>query len=163
MKTIEIFLQKLDIAVTRYEHPAVFTCEQAEQHCATIPGAKSKNLFIRNEKGTQHYLIVVSAEKRINLQALASQLNEKRLSFASQERLMRYLKLTPGSVSPFGLINDTDKHVVVIIDNDLTRHEIVAFHPNINTATLTITTDDFKKFLTTCGNTTHYINLPVNL
>lgn len=160
MKSLELFLQELNIAVTRYEHPAVFTCEQADQHCASIPGGKSKNLFIRNEKGDKHYLVVVEAQKRVNLHALAQQLHEKRLGFASPERLMRYLKLTPGSVSPFGLIHDTQKQVAVLVDNDLMLHDFVAFHPNSNTATLTIATSDFKKFLNFCGNTIQYLTIP---
>lgn len=162
MKTIEHVLQELGITYTRYEHPAVFTCQQADEHCAMIPENKSKNLFLRNEAGTQHYLVTVPAEKRIDLKALAQLLGERRFGFASPERLAKYLKLLPGAVSPFGIINDTQKHVIVVIDNELLTHDTVAFHPNINTATLVISTADFKKFLAASGNRILFHTLPVN-
>lgn len=150
-------LEELDISYTKYEHPPVYTVEEAEQHWGNITGAHCKNLFLRNKKGKNHYLVVVECSKRVDLKALTKRLGEDRLSFASAERLMRYLGLEPGAVSPFGLINDRDKSVVVLIDQDLKEATHVNFHPNVNTATVGITIADFEKFLARCGNSIRYL------
>ena len=94
----------------------------------------------------------------MDLKALTSRLGEDRLSFASPERMMRYLGLEPGAVSPFGLINDRENAVVVVIDQDLKEASHVNFHPNVNTATVGITFADFEKFLTHCGNPIRYLS-----
>jgi len=152
-------LEKLGIAYVKHEHPPVYTVDQAEQYWEDIEGTHCKNIFLRNKKGKRHYLVILLASKKADLNALERQLGEDKLSFASPERLMRYLGLEPGSVSPFGLINDSKKEVQVIIDRDLRRAEIVNFHPNINTATVGIDFTDFEKFLAWCGNPVRYIKL----
>lgn len=151
-------LRELDISYTKHEHPPVYTVEEAEQHWENITGAHCKNLFLRNKKGKNHYLVIAKSEKRVDLKALTSRLGEDRLSFASPERMMRYLGLEPGAVSPFGLINDRENAVVVVIDQDLKEASHVNFHPNINTATVGITFADFEKFLTHCGNPIRYLS-----
>lgn len=150
-------LEKLNISYVRHEHPPVFTVEQAEQHWENITGAHCKNLFLRNKKGNRHYLVILESSKRVDLKALNNRLGEDRLSFASPERLMRYLGLETGAVSPFGLINDAQKDVQVVIDNDLKRAEQVNFHPNVNTATIGIGFADFEKFLSLCGNSIRFL------
>lgn len=97
--------------------------------------------------------------KRLDLKSLAVFLNESKLSFASPEKMMEYLGITPGSVSAFGLINDVDKVVRVIVDEDLLKFDKQGYHPNINTATLIISTKDFKKFLNWTGNKVIYKSL----
>lgn len=79
--------------------------------------------------------------------------------FARPDELMQWLKLTPGSVTPFGLIHDTTHHIMVMVDNDLLVYELVGFHPNINTATLVLSSSDFQKFLTACGIQARYCTL----
>lgn len=150
-------LEDLQIRWTRYEHPAVFTVEEAERHWAPIPATHCKNLFLRNKKATAHYLAIVESSKRVDIGALTARLNEDRLSFASPERLATYLGLTPGSVSPFGLIHPGAKDVRVVIDADLRRAESVAFHPNINTATIVLAWTDFERFLERRGNIVRYV------
>lgn len=145
-------LEELGIEYQRFEHPPVHTVQEARQHREGLPGGSTKNLFLRNKKGSRHYLLVAEADKRVDLKRLRQCCGEAALSFASPERLNRYLGLTPGSVSPFGIINDSEKRVVVIVDRDLLRHEALAFHPNVNTATLVIRTEDFRRFLDYCGN-----------
>jgi Ala-tRNA(Pro) deacylase len=157
MKTIYDILKELNIPYEKHDHPAVFTVEEAEKYDRDIPGGKSKNLFLRNKKGDIHYLVVAESTRKIDLKQLSSQLFAGNLSFASPERLLKYLDLTPGSVSPFGLINDTSKSVKVVIDNGLLKHEKVGFHPNVNTSTLVIKSDDLKKFLEWTGNNVVYI------
>jgi len=151
-------LGELDISFTKHEHPPVYTVEEAEQHWENITGAHCKNLFLRNKKGKNHYLVLAESGKRVDLKALTSRLGEDRLSFASPERMMRYMGLEPGAVSPFGLINDRENTVVVVIDRDLRDASHVNFHPNVNTATVGITFADFEKFLIHCGNLIRYLS-----
>lgn len=150
-------LEELGIDYELHSHPAVYTVDEAVQHWQHIQGAHPKNLFLRNDKGKRHYLVIVDHSKQVNLKNLQQQLGSSRLSFASERRLETYLGLTPGSVSGFGIINDPDRQVEVVIDRDLMTYEHISFHPNINTATLTITTAGFKKFLDYCGNKVRYV------
>lgn len=152
-------LERLQIRWQRYEHPPVFTVEQAEEHWAPIAATHCKNLFLRNQKGTTHYLVVLEHTRRADLKALASKIGDDRLSFASPERLEKYLGLTPGAVSPFGLINPGARDVRVILDADLRNAETVAFHPNVNTATITLSFADLQRFLEDRGNVVRYVTL----
>jgi Ala-tRNA(Pro) deacylase len=145
-------LTSLGIAYERFEHPPVATVEEAANHWAGIDAAHCKNLFLRNQKGNRHYLVIIAHTKRADLRAVANQIGDGKLSFASPERLMTYLGVTPGSVSPAGLINDRDHHVRVFIDRDLKNATRISFHPNVNTATLTVAFADFQRFLAACRN-----------
>ncbi len=150
-------LKALGIAVERHEHPPVATVEEAEAHWAPIGAMHFKNLFLRNQKGTRHYLVIIRHLKRANLRSIADQLGDGKLSFGSPERLMAHLGVTPGSVSPFGLIHDRDHAVRVAVDRELKTADRVSFHPNINTVTLTLARSDFERFLADCGNAVRYI------
>jgi Ala-tRNA(Pro) deacylase len=152
-------LSELAIPFTRHEHPPVATVEEASAHWAGIEATHCKNLFLRNQKGTRHYLVVLTASKKADLKAVAHQIGDGKLSFASPERLMTHLGLTPGSVSPFGLINDREHAVRVVLDRDFQTATRLAFHPNINTRTFTITAADFKTFLDACGNHVQYVTV----
>ena len=131
-------LTSLGIAYERFEHPPVPTVEEAEKHWAGIDAAHCKNLFLRNQKGNRHYLVIIAHTKRADLRAVANQIGDGKLSFASPERLLTHLGVTPGSVSPAGLINDREHHVRVFLDRDLKNAARISFHPNVNTATLTV-------------------------
>ena len=152
-------LAELGIPFARKEHPPVATVEEAVDHWADIGATHCKNLFLRNQKGSRHYLVVVEHSKRADLRKVADQIGDGKLSFGSPERLMTHLGLTPGSVSPFGLINDATHSVRVVLDRDLKSAQRLSFHPNINTATLTISAADFQKFLDACGNTVQYVSV----
>jgi len=158
MPDIYQILKKLNIQYTEHKHPAVYTVEEAERFRQGIDALHCKSLFIRNKKGDKNYLVIIRADKRLKLKALQEELKESRLSFASESRLKKYLGVTPGAVSPFGLINDSNQEVMVVIDNDIWRSQKVAFHPNINTITLVIKTTDFKKFLSGVRNQVRYFN-----
>lgn len=149
-------LDKLSISYVKHEHPPVFTVEEAEKYWENITGAHCKNLFLRNKKGKRHYLVILEGSKKVDLKELERQLGEDRLSFASAERLMRYLGLEQGAVSPFGLLNDAQKEVQVIIDHDLKNAESINFHPNVNTATIGMSFSDFEKFLSSSGHSIRY-------
>lgn len=152
-------LEELKIQYTTYEHKPVFTIEEANQLNIDIQGSHCKNLFIRNRKGNQHYLVVLMDSKKVDLKGLSKQISSTNLSFASEERLLKYLDLTPGAVTPFGLINDQDKHVQVLLDKDLIGSEYICFHPNVNTATISIAYKDFEKFLSWCKNKVFYVEI----
>lgn len=159
MEEVYKVLEKLGISYKKYNHPAVYTVEEAEKEIESIEGEQTKNLFLKDEKGRRHYLVVLSAKKRANLKDLATFLKEKKLSFASSERLENYLGLKPGSVSPFGLINDNDCQVEVIIEEDLKKAKEIGFHPNDNTATVVLRWEDFQKFLEYSENRVSYFPL----
>ena len=150
-------LAELGIKFVRHEHPAVATVEAAVEHWRDIDATHCKNLFLRNQKGNRHYLVVLLHAKRADLRAVADQIGDGKLSFASPERLMAHLGLTPGSVSPFGLINDTAHAVRVVLDRDLKTTSRVSFHPNINTRTYVVSIDDFMRFLAATNHTVQYV------
>ena len=152
-------LDGLGIPHVRHEHPPAFTVAQAVEYWKGITGAHCKNLFVRNKPGKRHYLIVAGHLKPIDLLALSKTLDDSRLSFASDERMRCFLGLHPGEVSPFGLLYDEKHEVIVVLDEELTRAESVNFHPNVNTATLTVSTADFLKFLKWRGNRVVIIRL----
>lgn len=152
-------LRDLGIATTRHEHPPVATIEEAERHWAGIDATHCKNLFLRNQKGTRHYLLILMHTKKAHLRNVADQIGDGKLSFASADRLKTYLGVAPGSVSPFGLINDRDRRVRVVIDRDLKSAARVSFHPNINTVTLTLSGADFQRFLEACGSIVQYVTV----
>ncbi|MDI6707124.1 MAG: prolyl-tRNA synthetase associated domain-containing protein [Firmicutes bacterium] len=152
-------LDKLDIAYCINEHPAVYTVEEAQGHCSSIPGTHCKNLFLTDTKGRRHYLIVMRNNKKLDIKKLAERIGEKGLKFASERRLKEYLDLTPGSVSPFGVVNDINNEVIVVLDEELKDSKQINFHPNINTITLTLKYEDFERFLEQCGNQVIYLDI----
>jgi len=156
---VAAYLTSLGISFTGYQHPAVSTAEEAERYWAGIDAFHCKNLFLRNQKGDRHYLVIVKHLKRANLRAVADQVGDGRFSFASAERLMKHLGLTPGSVSPFGLINDAHRSVRVVLDRDLKAATLISFHPNINTATITLSWADFVRFLDARGNPVQFVTV----
>jgi len=152
MKDIYVVLDEMKIKYEKFEHPPVFTVEESDKTNTGIPGKHTKNLFLRNKKKTKFYLVILPAHKKFNLKGFSALINDKHLSFASPERLKHYLGLSPGAVSPFGLINDLGKEVIVYVDKSLLELGQVAFHPNKNDATMVINSSDFEKFLKLMGN-----------
>jgi Ala-tRNA(Pro) deacylase len=152
-------LDELGLSYDRFEHPPVFTAEEAAEHWARVPGTPVKNLFLRNKKGDRHYLVILGIDKQADLRQLVKAIGDDRLSFGSPERLQAQLGLTPGSVSPFGLIHPGASAVRVIIDQDLRTAERLIFHPNINTASVSIAAADFERFLATRPNAVRYISV----
>jgi len=154
---VEQYLGGLGIAFTRHEHPPVATVAEAEIHWAGIDALHAKNLFLRNQKGNRHFLVVLEFSRRADLAALGDLFGERKLGFASSERLLTHLGLTPGSVSPFGLINDREHRVEVAIDAAIRDAARVAFHPNVNTATLVLSGTDFQRYLAAVGHAVRWI------
>ncbi len=145
-------LELLQIPYEYLEHPPVPTVEEAMKYWSGIDSGHCKNIFFRNHKGDRHYLVILYFNSKLNIKELEQKLKQGKLSFASDRRLMQYLGLTPGSVSPFGLINDHIHHVHLFIDKTLLAHERLSFHPNTNTASIIIPREGLFRFLTHTGN-----------
>jgi Ala-tRNA(Pro) deacylase len=152
-------LNLLGVKYIRYQHEPIYTIEEANQLDVYIPGQQCKNLFLRNRKGDIHYLLIADEAKQIDLKFLSKQIGSTNLSFASEDRLYKYMGIRPGSVSPFGLINDIEAAVIVLIDKDLIDANTINFHPNVNTATISISYADFEKFIKWHKNKLIYINI----
>lgn len=151
--------KELNINFEYYEHPPVPTIEEAKKYWVDLVATHCKNIFFRNHKGNRHYLVILEHTQALAIHDLEKRLKQGKLSFASTKRMLKYLGLTPGSVSPFGLINDKENHVHVYIDENLKKSEKISFHPNINTASLVIAYKDFERFLEWTGNSFEYLEL----
>jgi Ala-tRNA(Pro) deacylase len=158
---IELYglFEKLKIKFEYHEHPPLATIEDAKIHWKDFNSGRCKNIFFRNHKGDRHYLVILEHLRQLNIKDLEKRLRQGKLTFASDQRLKEYLGVEPGSVSPFGLINDREKQVHLFIDEKLNESDHLAFHPNINTASLVISKSDFLKFLRYSGNTYEFIKL----
>ena len=140
-------LDALGIPYQNHEHAAVFTVEEAKALRGELTGGHIKNLFLRNKK-EEMWLVVAEEDKRIDLKALGERLGAGKLSFGSADRLMRYLGVLPGAVTPFGIINDTERKVKVVLDRDLLGFNPVNAHPLVNTMTTALAARDLVRFLT---------------
>jgi Ala-tRNA(Pro) deacylase len=152
-------LERLGIEVEYHEHPPLATIEDAIIHWVNYNSGRCKNIFLRNHKGDRHYLVILEHLRQLNMKDLEKRLKQGKLTFASDQRLKKYLGVEPGSVSPFGLINDPENYVHLFIDQELYECERLTFHPNINTASLVISRSDFLRFLESTGNTYEFIRL----
>lgn len=155
-------LDSLDITYDVIEHEPLYTAEQLVVIKDVAIGTHCKNLFLRNAKGSEYYLVVVRDDKQVDLKALKDKIGTSRLSFASPERLLKVLRLTPGSVNPFSLINDEEQSVKLFLDNDIFNGENLNFHPNINTKMVNLPLDGFNKFLDTLENSMEKIDIDVD-
>ena len=154
------FLKTHGIDYERHDHPPVFTCEDVNRLIPDLPGQKTKNLFICDGKGRQHFLVTVPDEKSVDLKSLAEALEVKKLRFASADRLSRHLDLEPGSVTLLGVMNDTVKAVQVVVDKALWDATALQCHPLVNTATLVISLNDIRKFLAATGHSPTVMDVP---
>lgn len=152
-------LEALGIAYAMDVHEPVYTIEAMVALGLDKKGEIVKNLFLRDAKGKRHFLVMLPGSRQGDLKAIRGQLGSTALSFGSEERLMRCLKLTQGAVSPLGVLNDADRTVEVVIDRTLVGAERLGVHPNDNTATLWLSYEGLRKVIDHCGNTVHPIDL----
>ena len=157
-KVYEI-LKDLSIPFEYHEHPPVPTVAEASVYWKDLVATHCKNLFFRNHKGNKHYLVIFEHSHNILINDLEVRLKQGKLTFASEQRLQKYLGLSPGSVSPFGLIHDKSHHVHVFLDENLEKSEKISFHPNLNTASLIIRYKDFRRYLQWTGNIFEFVKL----
>ena len=159
IKKVLNFLDERGFVYDWYEHPEAPTIAIAKQHWRDDGSKHCKNLFFRNHKGNRHYLVILDCEQDLDIHDLEQRLHQGKLSFASPPRMDKYLGITPGSVSPFGLINDTENHVHLFIDANLQKYDLLSFHPNDNRATVVISKEEFSRYLQEVGNTFEYIEM----
>ncbi|HEY9123184.1 MAG TPA: prolyl-tRNA synthetase associated domain-containing protein [Bacteroidales bacterium] len=152
-------LDQLQVSFDYYEHPAAPTIEEAKKYWADIEATHCKNLFFRNHKGDRHYLVVLHYQYKLNIHDLEKRLKQGKLTFASEQRMWKYLQVKPGSVSPLALFADTEKHVTVFFDEKLKEASKLSFHPCINTASLVIPMPHFMRFIEFCGNTHYFVSM----
>ncbi len=152
-------LKEMGIPYKYHEHPAAPTIEIAMRYWKDIEATHCKNLFFRNHKGNKHYLVVLNCHQNLSIHDLEQRLKQGKLTFASDQRLMKYLGITPGSVSPLALINDKEHHVHVFFDENLALSTQISFHPCINTASLVLQWNDFMKYMKETGNSFEFIKL----
>lgn len=153
------YLKSLNIEYSLLKHQPIFTCDDAKIHRPSIRGAACKSIFTRNKKGDIHYLIVLDAQIRVDMKSLRKDVGASALSFASEARLLKHLQTVPGSVSPFGLIFDEQKQVRVLLDRSLMSKGCLNFHPNDNSQTIEISTDDFQIYLDSLGHSYRLVDL----
>lgn len=158
---IYAFLEAHGIPYERLDHPPVFTVEEASRLVPPGPGASTKNLFLRDEKGRRHFLVTVAHDKQADLKRLAGVLGSTKLSLGSPERLAKYLGVQPGAVTILALINDPDRQVEVFIDQDLWQSAALRCHPLVNTATLIVPWEGLERFLAATGHSYRLIRIPM--
>ena len=157
---LEKFLDDNKIEYTLFTHPAVFTVSEAEEHCKSVPGLACKNLFLKDKKVAQFFLLTMPATKRLNMKELAKALGVKEFRFGTPEELMAILGLIPGAVSPLGLINDTKKRTQFLIDKEVSGADSINVHPNINTESIELKRDAFHRLVDALKNPFNIISFP---
>lgn len=156
---IDETLTRLGIPFERVEHEPVFTCDEAYAAMPGHPSVQTKNIFLRDKRGRRHLLLVTTCEKVVDVKRFAEQADADRLSFASPERLMKYLGVAPGSVTVLGLVNDVDEAVELYVDRDLWNAAQWRCHPLVNTATLVIARTDLERFFAHTGHRPRVVDI----
>ena len=152
------FLDAQQIQYQRFEHPPVYTCEEAERLRPRLPAVSTKNLFLRGRQGT-FYLLMTACEKKLDLKRVENLIGASKLHFASEEMLSELLNLTRGSVTVLGLINDTDHRVQLWIDAEIWLQDNFLCHPLVNTATLLLSKSSLERFFEISGHTIQLIDM----
>ncbi len=143
--------RELQIEWQLHEHAPLRTVEESRRLRGTLPGGHCKNLFLKDKKG-QHWLVVAAEDRAIDLKALPAAIGSARLSFGRAERMREILGVEPGAVTPLALINDVDHRVRVVLDRRMLEHELLNFHPLVNTSTVAIATSDLHRFIAATGH-----------
>ena len=151
-------LDQLGVETQTHRHPPVFTVEESKRLRGDLPGAHCKNLLLRDHKKAL-WLVVAAEDRVIDLKALKGLMGSGRLSFAKAEILRAVLGVDAGAVTPFGLINDGDGTLNVVLDAAMMRHELLNFHPLTNAATTAITPDGLIAFIRSCGHEPRIVEL----
>jgi Ala-tRNA(Pro) deacylase len=154
------FLSEHGIAYQRCDHPPVYTVEEAARLVPPLPGAKTKNLFLRDKPGRRHLLVCVPAAKQVDLRALSEATGADRLSFGSADRLNRHLGVAPGAVTLLAVFNDTAHAVELFVDEDLWQADAFQFHPLVNTSTLVMSREAVARLVELTGHRMQVIRVP---
>lgn len=152
-------LNELGIPFQMVEHEPALTTEQADRFIEGIEGVRTKMLFLTNKKKRNFYLVIMDDAKRLDMDVFKDIVEEKQIKMASAETLNNKMKLIPGAVSPFGLLNNEDKDIQVYFDQEIVSEERMSFHPNTNDKTIFVNTEDLFTFLKAIGSEPHVIEL----
>ncbi|NVJ60504.1 MAG: prolyl-tRNA synthetase associated domain-containing protein [Gammaproteobacteria bacterium] len=158
---IDDILFTLGCNIERYQHPPLPTSDAAKELCIERSGVQIKNLFLNDNYRKRHFLLLTTPEKKIDLKVLSKQLKVSRLGFASSRRLNHYLNGQPGHVSFLLLVNDQEKNVELLIDQDIWQAESLQAHPGINTETYVLSKVDVVKFLKYTGHESKIVYVPI--
>ncbi|MFX0026317.1 MAG: prolyl-tRNA synthetase associated domain-containing protein [Candidatus Hermodarchaeota archaeon] len=158
--SLKRWLAMHDIRYKLHTHQAVFTVHEAREHCGHIPGTHCKNLFLKNKKSGQLYLVTIPHEKRLDLNQFRRMIGAPKIRFAGPEDLSEILGINAGAVSPLGLVNDTNHKVIFMVDKMIWNADKICCHPNVNTETLQIPGPDFQKLIKATGTSMEIKNLP---
>ena len=153
-------LQELGITYDVVEHPPAFTTEQADSYIEGLEGVRTKSMFLTNKKKTQYYLLIMDDQKLLDMDDFKEQVGANRIRMASAESLAEKMQLPAGTVSPFGLLNNEEKDILVYFDQDIVSEEIMTFHPNTNEKTIFIKTQDLFRFLESIAFKYEILTLP---
>ena len=157
---IYCFLKENNISYQRADHPPVYTYQEAEDQVSPLPGAHTKNLFLRDGKGRRHFLVVVEGAMQVDLKALRVMLGADKFGMASPERLKKYLGVEPGAVTLLGLINDSAQAVELVFDRAVWAADAIQCHPLLNTSTLVLARADVERFLQCTGHEWQVVEVP---
>lgn len=160
MSELLTFMDENAVQYQKFEHQAVYTVADVKNLQEDIPGAETKNLFFRDQKGKRHFLVVVPSDLRVDMKALAKVMDAKRISFGSPDRLKTHLGLEPGAVSLLAVFNDKPQNVELFIDRSLWANEQFQFHPLVNTATLVVDRANLEKFLGALNRKFKVVDVP---
>ncbi|TKB48731.1 prolyl-tRNA synthetase associated domain-containing protein [Ferrimonas sediminicola] len=157
---IEALLSQHLIEYERFEHPPLENCTEADRLKLHRPGQRLKNLFLRDNYGKRHFLLITRADKAVDLKKLSRELKISRLGFASTERMQRFLGITPGHVSLLALVNDPEHKVELWLDADIWNGQAFQCHPLINTVTLVLSQPNVERFLNLVGHKPEILEIP---
>jgi len=158
--SLKQWLSDHNIQYVLHTHPAVFTVAEAKIHCGHIPGTHCKNLFLKNKKSGQFYLVTIPHDKRLDLNQFRKIIGAPKVRFAEPKDLSEMLGITPGAVSPIGLVNDIEDKVIFMVDENIWNAEEICCHPNVNTETLQIPKAGFHKLIKATRTTMEIKDLP---
>lgn len=152
-------LKELNISFELVEHEPALTTEQADSFIEGIDGVRTKTMFLTNKKKTAYYLLIMDGKKMLDMDLFKDLVGANRIRMASADSLFEKMKLPPGTVSPFGLLNNESKDIEVYFDKEIMAEKRMSFHPNTNEKTLFLATEDILSFLEAIGYTPHIIEL----
>ncbi|MGT2751854.1 prolyl-tRNA synthetase associated domain-containing protein [Streptococcus porcinus] len=153
------YLEKEGIAYDVVEHPAAFTTEEADRYIEGYEGVRTKSMFLTNKKKTSYYLVIMDDAKSLDMDSFKEIVHTNRIRMASEQSLQQKMDLAPGLVSPFGLLNNKEKDIQVYFDQEILDKPVQTFHPNDNTKTLFVKTEDIIRFIERLGFEVHKVIL----
>ncbi|VTS18434.1 YbaK/prolyl-tRNA synthetase associated domain-containing protein [Streptococcus porcinus] len=153
------YLEKEGIAYDVVEHPAAFTTEEADRYIEGYEGVRTKSMFLTNKKKTSYYLVIMDDAKSLDMDSFKDIVHTNRIRMASEQSLQQKMDLAPGLVSPFGLLNNKEKDIQVYFDQEILDKPVQTFHPNDNTKTLFVKTEDIIRFIERLGFEVHKVIL----